>query len=68
MIDPLPDPLTLAPDMLPLMTEVQLKVVSPLPGSKVGVKFKDAPLQIVSAKEAAPLVITGVGLTVTVTS
>jgi hypothetical protein len=61
---PLPEADT--PLSVPDTEEVQVYVVPAI--VEVGMKFKASPLQIASARSLAAVVITGVGLTVTVTS
>ena len=60
-----PEPLAVTPVMVPLTDEVQLKVVPPM--EEVGKKFKAVPLQIDCIRLEGVLVMTGFGVTLTVT-
>ena len=65
VIGPDPEALIVSPSNGPVNVLVQLKVVPPI--VDVGIKLSDSVLQICCESEAALFVITGVGLTVTVT-
>ena len=60
-----PDPDALTPDSVPITVEVQLNVVDPM--FEVGRKFSGVPLQICCINDAGEFVITGLGVTLTVT-
>jgi hypothetical protein len=60
-----PDPEALTPDSVPTTVEVQLNVVDPM--LEVGKKFSGVPLQICCMNDDGEFVITGLGVTLTVT-
>jgi hypothetical protein len=61
----MPDPEALTPVSVPITVEVQLNVVDPM--LEVGRKFRGVPLQICCMNDVGEFVITGLGVTLTVT-